>query len=134
MRSFRWILLAAALLLFAGASNRAIAMAQEHGSHQQARHFSDQDRKAAQDWSGQHKGHPPAGFRAQDRRPEDENIRAGIVLSSDMRKRVHPVPADLLRRLGPPPRGYRYVVIGGRVCEVDSGWHVADVLSININL
>lgn len=103
--------------------------AQEH-------RFSDQDRRAAQDWSDQHRKNPPAGFRAKDRlRPEeDAGIREGVILDPTLRKRAHPIPADLLHRLPPPPHGYRYVVVGGHICEVDSGWHIADVIHVNINL
>jgi len=143
-QSCQWVLVAAGLMLVLPPVTRG--RAQERGEERggqnrqeqrgpQAEHrFSDQDRKAAQDYHDQHRNKPAAGFREKDRlRPQDEGrIREGTVLDSDLRKRSHPVPADLLHRLPPPPRGHRYVVIGGQVCEVDSGWHISDIIHINL--
>lgn len=125
MKSYRWVLLVSGLALFALSPIRGLA--QEHK-------FNNDDRKAAQDYHDQHQSKPAAGFRAQDRlRPEDDaKIRQGAIVDADLRKRSHPVPADLLHRLAPPPHGYRYVVIGGHVCEVDSGWHISDVINITL--
>ena len=136
MKSHRWVLVASALLLLCGLSQSlALAQDRDRGAQDQQEHkFRDQDRKAAQDYHDQHRGKPAAGFRQQDKlRPEDEGrIREGAVLDADLRKRSHPIPADMLRRLPPPARGHRYVVIGGQVCDVDSGWHISDVIHITL--
>ena len=125
MKSYRWAILVFALGFFAVSPLRSSA---------QERKFNDDDRKAAQDYHDQHKDKPVAGFRAQDKlRPEDDaKIRTGVVVDADLRKRSHPVPTDLLHRLPPPPHGFRYVVIGGHVCEVDGGWHISDVINITL--
>jgi hypothetical protein len=33
----------------------------------------------------------------------------------------------------PPPRGYRYVFIGGHACLIDSGYRVHDVIHFELN-
>lgn len=138
MRSHRWVFLTSSLLLFGGSPvARGLGQDRDRGAQDRQEHkFSDQDRKAAQDYHNQHRGKPSTGFRAQDKlRPEDEGrIREGAVLDTDLRKRSHPIPGDLLHRLPPPARGHRYVVVGGQVCDVDSGWHISDVIHINLNL
>lgn len=128
MKSRREFLIGS-LVLLSGLSSMSAVFAQDHK-------FSDNDRKAAQDYHDQHKGKPAPGFRPQDKlKPEDEGrIREGAVLDADLRKQSHPVPADLLHRLPPPPKGHRYVVVGGQVCDVDSGWHISDVIHINLTL
>jgi hypothetical protein len=77
--------------------------------------IDDHDRQISRDWYNQHHNRPPAGLRDRDRlRPEyGSRLREGYVLDRNMRRRVYPVPADYYRRLPPPPRGYRYVFIGG---------------------
>jgi hypothetical protein len=60
--------------------------------------------------------------------PQFDDHERGVV--RDWRARCHPVPADLLAGLPPPPPHYRYNVIGGHVVLVDGGWHVVDILSV----
>ena len=102
----------------------------EHREHR----FNDDERRQAREWHEHHRDHPPAGFRREDRlRDEDDRrIREGFLIDRDFRKHVHPLPDDLFRRLPPPPRGYRYYVIGGHVVEVDGGWHIADVIHLDL--
>src|ERR1700731_4614973 len=86
--------------------------------------FDDHDRQVSRDWYNQHRNRPPAGLRDRDRlRPEYESrLREGYVLDRDMRRMVYPVPTDYYRRLPPPPRGYRYVFIGGHLVLIDGGY------------
>jgi Ni/Co efflux regulator RcnB len=97
--------------------------------------FDDHDRQASRDWYNQHHDHPPAGLRDRDRlRPEYESrLREGYVLDRNMRRMVYPVPADFYRRLPQPPRGYRYVFIGGHVVMIDNGYRVHDVIHFELN-
>ena len=89
---------------------------------QERAQFTDTDRQTTRDWNSQHQAHPSAGFRATDRLSPDQESRLqpGRPLDADLRKREHPVPADLAHRLPPPPRNNRYVAIGGHVGLVDS--------------
>jgi Ni/Co efflux regulator RcnB len=97
--------------------------------------FDDHDRQVSRDWYNQHHNRPPAGLRDRDRlRPEYESrLREGYVLDRNMRRMVYPVPADYYRRLPPPPRGYRYVFIGGHMVLIDNGYRVHDVIHFEMN-
>lgn len=135
----RWLMAACATVLFASLGG-SVARAQDHAQDQHRQmdakspKFDDHDRQAANDWYTGHKDHPVAGFRAEDRLPADwdSKLAAGFVLDADWRKRVHPVPADLLSELAAPPPGYRYCVVGGHVVLVDGSWRVVDVININL--
>jgi Ni/Co efflux regulator RcnB len=66
--------------------------------------------------------------------PQHESrLQEGAVLDRDMRSRIHPLPADSYRHLPPPPRGYRYVFIGGDACLIDSGYRVHDVIHFELS-
>lgn len=117
------------------------ARAQDH--HDEGRHegwdhhnhdrFDDHDRDAARDW---YRGHHEYFRHDEGRywhREWEPNIHEGFVFTRDMRRAVRPVPPELLVRLGPVPRGYRYVVIGDHVCLVDNGWRIHDVLHFEVN-
>jgi Ni/Co efflux regulator RcnB len=95
--------------------------------------FDDKDRQTTSDWYNQHKDHPPAGLRSQDRLSSDQEsrLREGAVLDKDLRKRVHPVPEDLRRRLPPPASDHRYVAIGGHVGLIDNNFQVKAVIHLH---
>ncbi len=63
----------------------------------------------------------------------EPEIHEGFVFTPDMRRAIRPVPRDLLVRLGPPPPGYRYVLIGDHVCLIDRGYQIHDVLHFELN-
>jgi len=131
--------MAAAFALFAGAG----VYAQERQERQEERHehhwdnqhprFDDHERESVRVWIGRHHDRPVVGFRDEDRLPGDWDgrLREGFVLDNDWRRRVHPVPEDLMAELPPPPVGYRYYVIGGHIVLVDRDWRVVDVININ---
>jgi Ni/Co efflux regulator RcnB len=104
-------------------------------NRQEHSRFDDHDRQVSRDWYNQHHDRPPAGLRDRDRlRPEYESrLREGYVLDRDMRRMVYPVPSDYYRRLPPPPRGYRYVFIGGHMVLIDNGYRVHDVIHFEMN-
>lgn len=136
----RWLMAACATLMFAGFGS-SVVRAQDHAQDEQHRQmdaknpkFTDHDRQAANDWYTGHKDHPVAGFRAEDRLTADDEgkLVVGFTLDTDWRRRVHPVPADLMATLAVPPSGYHYYVIGGHVVLVDRDWRVVDVININL--
>jgi len=105
--------------------------------HDRDRHehnrFDDHDRDGARDWYHHHHD----AFRVREgrywHREWGPEIHEGFVFTPDMRRAIRPVPHDLLIRLGPPPPGYRYVLIGDRVCLIDQGYRVHDVLNFELN-
>jgi len=129
MKSRGWIAVALSLLL--GLSlGTTFAGAQEHHDHDR---FDDHDRAGARDWYRDHHEY----FRHDEGRywhhEWEGNIHEGFVFTPDMRRGIRPVPRELPVRLGPVPRGYRYVVIGDHVVLVDDGWRVHDVLHFEAN-
>jgi Ni/Co efflux regulator RcnB len=120
------IVAAAALIALSGPTTQA----QERGGHTQ---FDDHDQQVARDWYTQHKDHPPAGFRNNDRLSADEEsrLREGEVLDRNLRRKVHSAPHDLTRRLPPPARNHRYVAIGGHVGLVDDKYRVKAVIHLH---
>lgn len=136
----RLITAAAMAVAFVAVSGR-VALAQnrgqEHpGNTQQEHRFRDQDRQATDAWVRQHQKKLGAGWRQQDRLTPDlqARLRSGERLDPELRKQMHPVPADLARRYGPAPRGYRYVVIGGNVVLIDDGYQVHDLFGVTIHI
>jgi Ni/Co efflux regulator RcnB len=136
----RWITAAAIAVALVAVSGR-VAIAQDRGQEharntQQDHRFRDQDRQATDEWVRQHQKRLGAGWRQQDRLSPDlqGRLRAGERLDPELRRHMHPVPADLVRRYGPAPRGYRYVVIGGNVVLIDDGYQVHDLFGVTIHV
>jgi hypothetical protein len=129
------VLLTLALPVFGGS-----AFAQDHDRDRERDRehprFEDHDREAARGWFNEHHDRLPQGLRDRDRLPPEveSRLQVGVVLDHDMRHRIHPVPADLLDRLPPCPRHYRYVVIGGHICLIDDSFQVSDVIHFELNL
>ena len=103
-------------------------------SKKKYRQFNQKQQQAARAYYNQHQDHPV--FRQPDQWNNDyENrLRPGYVLDDDMRRMSRPAPDDMTRGMGRPPRGYRYVVIGGHVVLVDSGYRVHDAIHFEINI
>jgi len=104
-----------------------VATAQNHAQ------FDEKDRQTTTDWYNQHKDHAPAGLRQQDHLSADQESRLqeGRVMDHDLRKKVHPVPEDLRRRLPDPPSDHRYVAIGGHVGLIDNNFQVKAVIHLH---
>ena len=136
----RWWMTACAAALLAFACSVAVAQDQNRGqskkdqnkgqSKKEYRQFNENQRQYANTYHNQHQGL----FRQDPRWNNDyENrLQPGYVLDKDMRRMLRPAPNDLTRGLGPAPRGYRYVVIGGHVVLVDNGYRVHDTIRFNI--
>ena len=139
----RWLVVAAASALLAMPSSSAVAQDRGRGNDQNrgqakkaARQFAERDREAARQWYRQNRNRRPRGFRDDDRLPPQFETRLvpGYVFDVEMRRRSYPVPPGLARGFGPPPRGYRYLVIGGHVVLVDDGYRVHDVIRLEFIL
>jgi Ni/Co efflux regulator RcnB len=102
----------------------------DHHDHDR---FDDHDRQVARDWYRDHHDafrHDEGRYWHQEWEP---NIREGIVFTPAMRRAIRPVPRDFYSRLAPPPRGYRYVIIGDHVCLIDRDYRIHDVLHFETN-
>ncbi len=119
MKTRHWLAAASVIALLAVTG----AQAQEHNK------FDEHDRQVTRDWYTQHQNHPTRGFRAQDRlAPSWSHVCS--------RQATRPRPAatrlrgtsDLRHRMPPPPRHYKYLVIGGHVVLVDNHHVVHDVI------
>ena len=93
------------------------------------RHFDDRDRDVLRDWYRDHSDRFEPG--AHDQRWNNEDIerhlQVGRVFDDDMRRWARPVPDELVDRLGPLPRDWRYMMIGYNICIVDRDWTIRDV-------
>ncbi|HLY59700.1 MAG TPA: hypothetical protein VKV95_02935 [Terriglobia bacterium] len=143
----RWLITACATALFAFISIAAVAQDrndENRGQDQRNenrgqtkkryRQFNQRQQEAARSYYNQHQDHPV--FKQPDQWNDDyeRRIRPGYVLDDDMRRMARPAPDDMIRGLGRPPRGYRYVVIGGHVVLVDSGYRVHDAIHLELNI
>ncbi|MHB8653684.1 MAG: hypothetical protein ACYDA9_07385 [Terriglobia bacterium] len=134
---------AAALLAFVSIT----AVAKDHGdkgrgrgrgkdnygqNKKRYREFNEDQRRYARTYYTQHE----QDFRQPEQWNDDDErlIQPGYVLDPEMRRWARPAPYDMIRGLGPPPRGYRYVVLGGHVILVDSGYRVHDAIHFDINI
>jgi hypothetical protein len=145
----RWWMAAATLAVIGFPTSRALAQdrGRDDGGRDQRQdqrkdqkkeehRFNDNNRQAAHEWYQQHQQHLPAGLRQRDRWSSDRlaRIQTGRVLDRDLRKEAHSVPRDLAVRLGPAPRGYRYMLVGGQVVLLDDQYTVQDLLTFDINI
>ena len=103
-------------------------------TNKQYRKFNQKQQQAARTYYNQNQ-HQEV-FKPDSRWNDDyENrLKPGYVLDNDMRGMSRPAPPEMTRGLGPAPRGYSYVVIGGHVVLIDSGYRVHDAIHLHINL
>jgi Ni/Co efflux regulator RcnB len=122
-------IIAAAAIFMLGVSSVSAQDRRDQGHTQ----FDEKDRQTTNDWYNQHKDHPPAGLRSQDRLSADQEsrLREGAPLDKDLRRRVHPVPRDLERQLPPPATDHRYVAIGGHVGLIDNNFQLKAVIHLH---
>jgi Ni/Co efflux regulator RcnB len=98
------------------------------------RQFNENQRQYATTYYNQNRGQEV--FRNDERwnNDYDSRLHSGYVLDDDMRRMSRPAPYEMTRGMGRPPRGYRYVVIGGHVVLIDGGYRVHDAIHFEINL
>lgn len=116
-----------------------ITVTSANAEAQQSEHtkFDDRDRETVRSWYIAHRDRLPPGFRDQDRLPPqwEARLQPGSMLDVNMRRRVRPVPPDLIRTLPAPPRDYRYAVLDGHIIIVgEKTWHVSDVLHFHMDI
>jgi Ni/Co efflux regulator RcnB len=137
MKSRWWLAsCSAVLLVLSGGAVAAHSPQQDQNRNDQNREakFNDHDRQAGKDWYNNHRSNLPKGFREQDRLAPElrDRLKVGVVLDSDLRGHMYPVPSDLLAVLTPPPAGCRYMVIDGQVVLLDRDWRVVDILDVTV--
>jgi len=148
----QWWRLACAVALLAATS--AAGVPKDHGDrgdregqgrgdredqNDQGRHrgwhnrFDDRDREAAREWYQEHRSY--RGLRDEDRlSPEyEDRLRDGYVMDYQMRRWARPAPYELVERFGPPPPGYRYMIVNNHLVLVDRGYRVHDVMHFELN-
>jgi hypothetical protein len=98
------------------------------------RQFNEKQRQYATTYYNQIRNHE--AFRQDNRWNNDyeSRLQPGYVLDADMRGMMRPATIELTRGLGRAPHGYRYVVIGGHVVLIDSGYRVHDAIHFEINI
>lgn len=98
--------------------------------------FNDNDRQVTRDWYRQNQRHLGAGWRERDRLSPDMEgrLRRGQRLDPRLRRQMHWLPADLSRRYGPAPRGFRYAIIGGNIVMLDNSYQVHDVFRFDFQV
>lgn len=95
--------------------------------------FSDHDRDEIRRWCNDHRDHLPPGLAKRDRLPPglERQLVVRGTLPPGLRKKAHPVPIEIERRLPPPPPGYGHLVIGGHIVLVNRrSWLVLDIFHI----
>jgi hypothetical protein len=140
----QWITTGALTLALLGVSS-GTALAQARGNDYRERnndewnhrdHFNDQDRQVTRDWYLRNRSHLGRGWTRRDRlSPEMERrLRLGARLDPALRRQMYWLPADLTRRYGPAPRGYRYAIIGGNIVMLDPDYRVHDIFRIDVQI
>lgn len=153
----RWMF-AGAVVLLALTSGVAAAQGRGHGrgrdkdmppgqarkAERQEARFNDHDREVARNWyvhERRGRGEAverelPPGLRDRDRLPPgwERKLQPGYVLDRDDQQRLYPPPVVFVRQFTPPPPGCRYFILGGHVVLVDPGFHVLDVIHLEVNL
>jgi Ni/Co efflux regulator RcnB len=120
---------AAAVLVFSGC---VASVRNDQRGHSR---FDDHDQQVTRGWYNQHRDHPPAGLRNEDRLSADEESRFHeyAVLDEGLRSKMHAAPDELTRQLPPPARNHRYVSIGGHIVLIDNKNQVKAVIHVHDN-
>jgi hypothetical protein len=98
--------------------------------------FSDRDREVTREWYFRNQRHLGRGWTSWDRLPPDmeRRLRRGERLDPRLRRQMYWLPAELTRRYGPAPRGFRYAIIGGNIVMLDRDYRVYDVFRLDIQI
>ena len=136
----RWLVTACATALLAFVSVAAVA--KDHGDKDKGKDNYGQNKKRYREFNEEQRRYAHTYYTEHQTvfvQPNEWNddyerrIQPGYVLDPDMRRWARPAPYDMIRGLGPPPPGYRYVVIGGHVVLVDRGYRVHDAIHLELN-
>jgi len=132
MRSTRWFW-ACVAVLFVLANSAAYAQGHGKGHNKHGDHddddndrgryvYSDRDRDEIRHWYRGHQDNLPPGLAKRDRLPPglERQLAVRGTLPPGLRKKIQSCPDDLERRLPPPPRDCRHVVIGGHIVVLNT--------------
>ena len=131
MKAWKFVFTAVlGVLLLSGTQAAAQGNSQGHGKgkgHDKHHDGDDQDdrdayrydshNEAIHEWYAERGGHLPPGLAKKDRLPpglEKQLVRNGT-LPPGLQKRFYPAPAELERRLPPPPPDCAHVLISGHI-------------------
>jgi len=137
----RWWMTACAVALLALTCSAAVAQngknhekGENRGqSKKQYRQFRENQRQYAYTYYGQNQNNEIFRHDSRWNNDYENRLRPGYVLDPDMRRMSRPAPYAMIRGLGGAPRGYRYIIIGGHVVLVDSGYRVHDTIRFELN-
>ena len=125
MRLRRFISACTMALVLANVTALAKDHGRGHGKHKgepvRGYYYNDHDRQVLRTWYGERQGNLPPGLAKRDELPPGlaRQLAARGTLPPGLRKKIHPCPVDLVRRLLPPPPDYRHVLIGGRIALIN---------------
>jgi len=97
--------------------------------------FTDHDHDSMSSWYQAHRNNLPRGLAARDRLSAslEAKLVVHVDLIPDLRRRIHPLPADFIALLPPAPYGCEYVALGGHVVLIDIGtYYVYDIFTFNV--
>ncbi len=98
-------------------------------------YYGEQERRAINEWYADHASSLPPGLAKRDRLPpglEKQLVRRGT-LPPGLQKKIQPCPADLARRLPPPPPDYEHVILSGHIVLLHRAtFNILDVVHIEI--
>jgi hypothetical protein len=84
--------------------------------------FGSKERDILRSWHHEHQNNLPPGLAKRDRLPPglESQLRERGTLPPGLQKKIVPLPADLARRMPPPPSGCSRVIIGGNIVLMDT--------------
>lgn len=84
--------------------------------------FGSQERDTLRAWYRDHDNNLPPGLAKGDRLPPglQRQVQERGTLPPGLQKKIVPLPAELSRRLPPPPSGCSRVIIGGNIVLIDT--------------
>ena len=137
MRRKLWLLMFCVLLALSG----SLAVSQGHGHGHGKKHhddddgyaYSNHDRDVIRGWYGEQGDNLPPGLAKKDRLPPglEKQLERRGTLPPGLQKKVRPCPAELERRLPPPPPGYAHTIIDGHIVLMNrKTYAVLDVFHI----
>jgi hypothetical protein len=128
--------LAAAVIAAIAVPGVAIAPPQNHDGDRNSPAFTTHDRENLKEWYRERHDYPPPGFRYRDRLPAKLEMQLVVheVLPKQLRRRIVPMPVEIVRLLPAPAPGCGYVALGGNIALIDmKTWMVHDFVHIELN-